>query len=181
MPNIDFEMLEAAASAERGQPRPGLSAGSVTSEYDVHPAALPSRAAAGVAQRWLADGLTDKFLILDERAVVTAVQGDGTWLITDSAVVELARRIWRNARARARPLDRFGTLSARQRAIALRLIMGDYRQHDRPRDGAVRAHGGPRVRRYQPVSSTRRADSPPAIASSARADRHPVVESRRCG
>jgi DNA-binding CsgD family transcriptional regulator len=125
MPSIDFEMLEGAGALNTASLARGLSMGSVTSEYDVHPAALPSRKAACSEQRWLADGLTDKFLILDERAVVTTVPGDGAWLITEPTVVELARRIWRDARARARPLDRFGTLTARQRAIALRLLRGD--------------------------------------------------------
>jgi DNA-binding CsgD family transcriptional regulator len=125
MPSIDFEMLEGAGALNAASLARGLSMGSVTSQYDVHPAALPPRSAAD-GRRWLADGLTDKFLILDQRAVVTTFPGeDGAWLITEWTLVELARRIWRDARGRARPLDRFGTLTARQRAIALRLLMGD--------------------------------------------------------
>ena len=58
--------------------------------------------------------------------MVTSAPGEGdAWLSTDRTVIELARRIWREARERARPLDRFGTLTARQRTIAMRLLMGD--------------------------------------------------------
>jgi DNA-binding CsgD family transcriptional regulator len=122
-PTVHFEMVEAAAALNAASVARGLSTGSFASGYDVHPAAMPSRDA--TERRWLADGLTDKFLLLDERAVITTGPEDSAWLITDQTVVELARRIVRDARGRARPLDRFGTLSARQRTIALRLIMGD--------------------------------------------------------
>jgi DNA-binding CsgD family transcriptional regulator len=126
MPSIDFEMMEGAVALNAASIARGLAMGSITSEYDVHPAALPSRGAAVAGQRWLADGVTDKFLILDDRAVVTSAPGDGdAWLIIDPTVLELARRIWQEARERARPLDRYGTLTPRQRAIALRLLMGD--------------------------------------------------------
>src|SRR5882757_1131017 len=72
MPSIDFEMLEAAGALNAASLARGLSSGSVTSVYDVHPAALPPRGA-DYGRRRLADGITDKFLLLDERAVVTAL------------------------------------------------------------------------------------------------------------
>jgi DNA-binding CsgD family transcriptional regulator len=122
-PTVHFEMVEAAAELNAATVARGLSTGSFAREYDVHPAALPSRESRG--RRWLAEGLTDKFILLDDRAVVATGPDDEAWLITDEGVVELARRILRDARERARPLDRFGTLTARQRAIALCLLKGD--------------------------------------------------------
>lgn len=123
-PTVHFEMIEAAAPLNAASVARGLSTGSFAGAYDVHPAAMPPRDS--TERRWLADGVTDKFLLLDERAVITTTgPHDDAWLITDQAVVELARRILRDARDRARPLERFGTLTPRQRAIAFRLIMGD--------------------------------------------------------
>lgn len=95
---------------------------SITGALDMPPAVLPLQMEA--APRRLLPNVPDEFILLDWRAVIVRGPDDSQWLMERADVVATATRMWNDAVRRATPITQLGTLSYRQRRVAVLMTRG---------------------------------------------------------
>lgn len=69
-------------------------------------------------------GVPDEFILLDGRAVIVRGPDDSQWLMERHDVVNTAVQVWKDAIRRATPVTQLGTLTLRQRRIAILMTRG---------------------------------------------------------
>ena len=95
---------------------------SISGALDMPPAVLPLQMEA--APRRLLPNVPDEFILLDWRAVIVRGPDDSQWLMERGDVVATATRMWNDAVRRATPVTQLGTLTHRQRRVAVLMTRG---------------------------------------------------------
>lgn len=117
-----FTSMEALRDVNDMARRTGTLGVSISGRLDMPPPVLPLQVDA--APRRLLPDIPDEFILLDWQAVIVRGPDDSQWLTERRDIVANAVRLWGAALRRASPVTQFGTLTHRQRHVAVLMTHG---------------------------------------------------------